>query len=190
MRAVRAVRVWLGAVAFAVCAMSSQAFASTILISDVAEGPPVVTGPVTGLICSVSVFEQCSFTIPAPAGATALFIDFVQVNMFEPGSNAVSDQLSEDDPVLASFWFFQSDVDGGQPLLPFIGGPNTNNLTENGSPQTAVTITYRDVTGAFIGTDVIQIQSDVPVPEPSSGVLALLGLGAVGVVRWRTRAGA
>ena len=183
----------LAAVAMASSA-SAGAIAGTILIGDLTETAPSVTpsgGATVGFAnCTLSAAgEGCFFSVTGLAGAVSFTLDFQRVNMFEQGSSVVSDLLSLNDSAgTATFWQFFSDAEGGNPLVAFANSAGTRNITEDGTAQPVITISYFDANGAPVGTNVIQIQSDVdPVPEPSSGMLALLGLTGLGFVTLRKR---
>jgi hypothetical protein len=173
--------------------MASSASAGTIVIGDLTETAPSVTpsggAAVNGVNCTVSAStEGCFFSVTGLAGAASFTVDFQRVNMFEQGSSVVSDLLNQTDSGgTATFWQFTSDVDGATALTPFAASAGTLSLTEDGTPQGVVTISYFGANGAPVGVNVIQIQSDAAVPEPSSGVLALFGLTGLGFVMLRRR---
>jgi hypothetical protein len=102
-------------------------------------------------------------------------------NIFEPGGVVLSDTLQITTPStgIDINSFFQSDTDGGLPLVPFINGTA---ITEDGTAQTAATV-------HAVGFDyVVRFQSDIdPVPEPRYMGLLSLGLLGIAVVAWRKR---
>jgi len=99
----------------------------------------------------------------------------------EPGSTLVSDQfdlfinLSTDINQSSLTVTFLSDTDG-TPL-----GTCTVCPTETGQVQSGLTINWLNAAGGTIATDTYTFQSDITgdVPEPSSAVLLLSGVGLV-----------
>jgi len=178
---------------------ASAALAGTILITDSPEGSLTVTasGTVAGqssavanVSCSVTAqAEVCDFQVVGPTSAASASTDFFKVNMFEPDGVTVSDTLFQVNVATlpTTTYQFKSDIDGVA-LTSLPPGAGLLSLIENGSAQSVVTITYHNVDGAAIGTDVVQIQSDLEgVPEPSTWLLALSGLALLCVPAIRSR---
>jgi hypothetical protein len=139
--------------------------------------------------CPGSEAIACIFGIHAPTGTAATTIDHSIVSLMEPPlATLASDNLHLTDAGggVTSSWSFVSSEGGIAPLI----GAFT--LTENGTPQTVVTLTYLNSAGGQVGTDTILIQSDLdttsPVPEPASASLMVLGAGLLFAAgRWRKR---
>jgi hypothetical protein len=164
---------------FALCqAVSGAANAGTIVIDDLTDtltvtGDTDVGARLTGITI---VGETVTFEIDAPANASAIGVPFVNsLNILEP-DGTVSDtfQLTAATS-LQSFWQFTSDDE--TPLQPL---SNALSIVEDGTPQFGFEVLYFDANGDVVNTDTIQFKSDAaPVPEPSSGVLAVIGLAMI-----------
>jgi len=77
---------------------------------------------------------------------------------------------------LQSFWQFTSDDE--TPLQPL---SNAISIVEDGTPQFGFEVLYFDANGDVQNSDTIQFKSDAAtVPEPSSGVLTVIGLAMTG----------
>ena len=173
---------------------SGLASAGTILIKDLTDGSPTVTASadaasiLTILSCSA---EQCSFTLsPISTAATNVSASGGSrlTNMVEPDRLMISDTLFTTlSTATLTTWQFNSDVEG-TPLPPLAIGAVPNVIVENGQPQTVLTLTYFNAAGAQVGSDIVQIQSDLEgTPEPSTWFTALSGLGLLGwALRRRT----
>jgi hypothetical protein len=150
---------------------------SPVSITDITPGGP--TGRLTA--CTPSG-ESCFFSIASSQGVLPTF--FAGLEMLEPGTLTVSDTLVQTDTGgTSTFWSFVSDNETTDtPLSALSGTPAT--IVENGTQQLVATLVY----GTTGHADEIFAQSDVDtVPEPSSGVLALIGMGALGLVMLRRR---
>lgn len=167
----------------------------TILIQDSPEGTFTVTalGPLVGQLdvfaCGpTQAAERCDFSVIGPLATTQMLQDFGFINMFDPGGQTISDTLDTvaGDAVGRGFVFL-SDLEGGPPLIPVGGTEFTNNLVEDGTAQTVMLLSYFNGQ-TLIGTDIIQIQSDLEgVPEPSTWMMALSGLAMVSIPAIRRR---
>jgi hypothetical protein len=141
--------------------------------------------------------ETCSFSLNAPTfNAAGLGIQPTIIASFNYGlvvlregslTGPLSDYLNcSDCGGSNTFWQFKSDTDGVPLTLPANANSPVNNLVEDGTPQLAVTISYLGGGGTqnsalrLLGQDFIYIQSDAETPEPSTWLMALSGLGAVG----------
>ena len=159
---------------------TNQASAGIILIRDLTESGLSVTSSDGAILdlpaCGVTATEEfCNFEIVGP-GADRSTFSFLRVNVFEPGGGT-SDLLTIMNGFSnISFWKFTSDLEGGPSLVPYAVGPNTFDITEDGTAQPVIVISYFDIQGILIGTDTIKIQSDANVPEPSTWVVGLMGL--------------
>lgn len=123
------------------------------------------------------VGETVTFEIDAPANAASIGIPFVSnLNILE-SDGTVSDTLQLTGATsLRSFWQFTSG--DGTPLQPL---SNATDIVENGTRQVGFEIFNFDANFSVIGSDTIEFRSDAAhVPEPSSGVLAVIGLAMTG----------
>jgi hypothetical protein len=165
---------------FALClAVSGAASAGNILIDDLND-TLTVTGDIDvgARLTGVTVVgETVTFEIDAPANASTIGVPFISnLNILE-SVGTVSDtlQLTAATP-LRSFWQFTSDDE--TPLQPL---SNAISIIEDGTPQFGFEVFYFDANGDVFNTDTIQFRSDATtVPEPSSGVLAVIVLAMTG----------
>jgi hypothetical protein len=161
---------------FALCqAVSGAANAGIILIDDSTDtlnvtGDTDVGARLTGITV---VGETVTFEIDAPANASTIGVPFVSnLNILE-SDGTVSDtfQLTSA-TTLQTFWQFTSDDE--TPLQPL---SNADSIVEDGTPQIGFEVLYFDANGDVFNTDTIRFKSDAAsVPEPSSVVLAVIGL--------------
>ena len=197
MQARRIFKRCLGSAAMAavLTSIAAPAGAAFVSIDDVAEGMPVVTS--TG--CNKLAVNlgperadvQCSYTVFGATGAALLGAGqtvFFGFNVFEPGSQTLSDRLvlsfigkaatatSQDN--IDVFVGFDSDVEG-LPFPPLTGNPffNPINIFETGGFQSLDS--YINAALPLSGFS-LAFRSDVAsIPEPST--LAVVGLGLVGL---------
>jgi hypothetical protein len=164
---------------FALClAVSGAASAGNILIDDLTDtltvtGDTDVGARLTGVTI---VGETVTFEIDAPANAT-IGVPFVSnLNILE-SDGTVSDTLQLTVATsLQSFWQFTSDDE--TPLQPL---SNAISIVEDGTPQFGFEVLYFDANGDLFNSDTIQFKSDAAtVPEPSSGVVAVIVLAMTG----------
>jgi len=125
--------------------------------------------------------EVCGFAVASLTATIQSTIGGGQpiVVIGEPGGAFVSDIFTFEGVTKGLSGFmgaFISDSDTGpqQACGPSNFMPCT--IIENGGIQTALTVAWTDGT-----VDTIRFQSDVPVPEPSSLLLSLVGLALVGL---------
>jgi hypothetical protein len=151
------------------------------------------TGRLEGHPCP-AVDESCIFQINFPAGAVSAMstigIDN-GVNIFEQDNTTqLSDMLTNEltcGPT-ATCWTFGSD-----PAVESQPRPGFSSMVEDATMmQPATKITYFDAGGNRLQeADTIQFQSnsdpDVPVPEPASALIALIGLAVLGIPILRRR---
>jgi len=165
---------------FAVClAVSGTASAGNILIDDLTEtltvtGDTDVGARLTGVTIAG---ESVTFEIDAPANASTIGIPFVSnLNVLE-SDGTVSDTLQLTAATsLQSFWQFNSDDEAPLQLLS-----NAISIIEDGTRQFGFEVFYFDANGDVFNTDTIQFESDAAsVPEPSSAVMAVIGLAMTG----------
>jgi hypothetical protein len=165
---------------FALClAVSGAANAGIILIDDLTDtltitGDTDVGARLTGVTIAG---ETVTFEIDAPANASSIGVPFVSnLNILE-SDGTVSDTLQLTAATsLQSFWQFTSD--GETPLLPL---SNAMSIVEDGTPQFGFEVLNFDSNFNVFNSDTIEFRSDaVHVPEPSSGVLAVIGLAMTG----------
>ena len=164
---------------FALClAVSGAASAGIILIDDLTDtltvtGDADVGARLTGVTIAG---ETVTFEIDAPANAT-IAVPFVSnLNILE-SDGTVSDTLQLTAATsLQSFWQFTSDDE--TPLQPL---SNAISIVEDGTPQFGFEVLCFDANGDVFNSDTIQFKSDAAtVPEPSSGVLTVIGLAMTG----------
>lgn len=139
------------------------------------------------------VGESCTVTLLAPTGASSgNFSPIISFNWAEPGGTILSDTFAgsiifnNQNPPFASI-VFTSDVEGSS-----LGGactpPNPSCLAEDGTVQTAFSITWLNGAGAIVGTDTIKFQSDVSdAPEPAAFCLAAIGMAVLLLAALRKR---
>ena len=165
---------------FALCiAVSGAANAGTILIDDLTDtltvtGDTDVGARLTGVTIGG---ETVTFEIDAPANAFTIGVPFFSnLNILE-SDGTVSDTLQLTAATsLQSFWQFTSDDE--TPLQPL---SNAISIVEDGTPQFGFEVLYFDANGDVQNSDTIQFKSDAAtVPEPSSGVLTVIGLAMTG----------
>jgi hypothetical protein len=146
------------------------------------------------ILFSSCLLEVCSVTLSGPANASTFSVGGSGVSfaaeIAEPGSIKISDEIDVNPnlPDLTKVFvdFFSDHENRGIPCN-VVGGCQ---LTEDGTVQTAVQITWLDNTGAVVAVDNIKFQSDVavtPVPEPASVLLLLTGFAGLGISRLRHR---
>jgi hypothetical protein len=164
---------------FALClAVSGAANAGVILIDDLTDtltvtGDADVGARLTGVTIAG---ETVTFEIDAPANATTGVPFVSNLNILE-SDGTVSDTLQLTAATsFQSFWQFTSDDE--TPLQPL---SNAISIAEDGTPQFGFEVLNFDANGDVFNTDTIQFKSDAtPVPEPSSGVLAVILLAMTG----------
>ena len=131
--------------------------------------------------------ETCSVVLLPPAGTNGVQANTAPslFSWIEPGTNMLSDQFCGAQQCSFSpqqaFISFQSDIDGVSlgtcPVSVTCG-------VENGQVQLAFTINWVNVDRQVFATDNINLQSDIgEVPEPSSGVLLVAGIGGITLLR-------
>ena len=146
------------------------------------------------ILFSSCVVEVCSLTLSGPNNASSFSVGgsglSFAAEIAEPGSTKISDEIDVNPnlPDLTKVFvdFFSDHEQRGVACNVFGGCP----LTEDGTVQTAVQITWFDSTGAVVAVDTIKFQSDVavtPVPEPASVSLLLTGFAGLGISRLRRR---
>jgi hypothetical protein len=145
----------------------------------------------TGLTLQMST-ESMVFQYPTPSQAFGIVFSLGGfVDILDPNSNAVSDLLHIS--IVEGFTIeldFTSDNDTGSLFTCSTLTPCAHTIVEDGTVQTAATITYTDINGNSLGIDTVRFQSDVEtstssVPQPSS--LILLGTGLLGIMLARRR---
>jgi hypothetical protein len=130
--------------------------------------------------CPANEASGCSFTIAPIDPAVSSSADHSPASLLEPLTQVASDTLTLTNTAQfgGTTWTFFSDRDG------VLTAPDLKAaafaVTENGTAQLMVTITYVNAAGQNFATDQIFIQSDldpVATPEPASASLLLLGGG-------------
>jgi hypothetical protein len=131
--------------------------------------------------------EVCFGTLTAPNGAVAATIDVTGLNILEPpgspNAGLVSDVLflsplpTQPPTIQVSF---SSDTEG-LILDPIPGG----RIFEDGTIQTASTITWLNANGSINTINTIRFQSDLEAPEPSSFLMLPTLFAALGI--WKHR---
>jgi hypothetical protein len=159
-------------------ALPGAANAGVITINDLTDTLSVTADTDVGArLTGVTILgETVTFEIRAPANAATFFVpDVSNLNILE-SDGTVSDtlQVIRDITAPVTFWRFNSDNETPLQLLP-----NARSIVEDGTAQTGFTIAYLDANLSVFDSDTIQFKSD-PIPEPSSGVLAVIGLAMTG----------
>jgi len=158
----------------------SPVIADTILFSDLTENVFITTTStrVSDVSCGTnSLSEFCLLTLNPPSPTAILLSPPATIGIAEAGSTSGSDEIAHGQIIgtqIAVFNFF-SDLDPGVPIIS-CSPPITNCLLETGGVQTAFQLFWSNGT-----VDTIQFQSDVPVPEPASWLLLLMGFVALGI---------
>jgi len=131
--------------------------------------------------------ETCSVVLLPPAGTNGVQANTAPslFSWIEPGTNMLSDQFCGAQQCCFSpqqaFISFQSDIDGVSLGTCPVG---VTCGVENGQVQLAFTINWVNVDRQVFATDNINLQSDIgEVPEPSSGVLLVAGIGGITLLR-------
>lgn len=148
--------------------------------NDLIDTVTITDGTGGRIVSSCPVNETCALVLFGPSGASSSSVPVLGSFLIaEPNASVRSDQIDIGPrpgfPNQVNI-FFSSDVEGVTPLAC------PCDVAEDGTVQTARTITWFDVTGAPIGSDDIRFQSDVAdVPEFSSGLLTVIGIALLGL---------
>jgi hypothetical protein len=166
----------------------SAAFAGTITFSDLTDNVTFTSDTDRALAFSCSGGETCIVDLLAPPLNTGQAVGPTFVSIAEPGGLIVSDtiQVGGLTGVRTARITFSSDTEaaGGPPpqMCSQFAGCTT---IENGQIQTGLTLTWTLSQGAPV-VDTILFQSDVEgVPEPSTALLGIMGVGLLTFVRYR-----
>jgi len=174
-------------IALASTAAHAQGPTSVLQIIENAEGQPTtINNIVNGInLPSMGPPENVVTTYDLSDTIVSSF-DF-KLNLFEPGTNILSDTAEMSGTAGASIVniSFHSDTEGGAPLTPLTGSGVTN-LAETGGLQDVGTITP-----THGGTFTLQVESELgeapPIPEPATWAMMLVGLAGLGAVMRNTR---
>ncbi len=132
--------------------------------------------------------EVCFGTLTAPNGTAAATVDVTGLNILEPpgspNAGLVSDvlfvSLNQTTQPFTIQVSFSSDTEG-LIMDPIPGG----RIAEDGTIQTASTITWLNANGSINTIDTIRFQSDLDASEPSSILLLPTLYAALGI--WKHR---
>lgn len=155
--------------------LCGAASAGTVTINDLTDIVSV-TGDIGNRLDTNCSGETCLFSFVGPPGNTGFTLNFPGgANLIEPGATNASDTLANIGIATEqTTWSFTSDAESGLPLLT---GSGINTLTEDGTPQSVIVVSwFNSLTPLIQDTIVIQSDLEVAVPEPSTWWMALSGL--------------
>jgi PEP-CTERM motif len=167
---------------------TTPAHAGFVTFNDLIDTVTVTDGTGGRIVSSCPGNETCAVVLFGPSGASSSSVAVLGSFLIaEPNANVRSDQIDFGPrpgfPNQVNI-FFSSDMEGVTPLAC------PCDVAEDGTVQTARTIAWFNALGASIGSDDIKFQSDISdVPEPSSGLLMVLGVALLGLTFCRVSSG-